>query len=1001
MADKYYRLVCFVVDICADVLRKYFVKLAKTDAGNTYTSVLAYLIQRQGDVKLLLQQKKIRQDQYNLMYPSNGNADENQWDITLIVTYIVVLFPIHETRAVSVIRDIRNELQHHPNTKNISDDEFDNYWEGLENASMHIVNTCTVNPKDKAAFQDKISKAKCNNLPNIGDCLRSWYEERIKQMESTINEMGSTIKQMESTTKETNCILRKVTVKKPGPSGDKNKRFKVVDGILAKLQKEFELSMKDFPDDFNAPNEVSGIRAILRDCHHVVVTGCNNSRYFETALAAIKGMDYNYKRSVAMDTSSDWRHIDPEDVDLVLCRDPFGGISYNESKAKAMDDIFKSMLHSTKRDNGDKALDIVIVTDLKILEECKMHHDHEILEEVVKVFTKTSSAQPADLTIGCGDQNLYVQQSLVSVYRNLEVMTKNFLSEYQVFSLQVDANVFKIAKEKFKTGKAVVLTGPKKCGKTSVAVKLASAYESSQCLLLKKPNDVNYIDLTNICLVIIDEFAGKYRYEKNDVYKWYNMFDHLYRAVMAGNFNMVITCEKGKLEKCINEIGRHAILDHVVDVPLQTIVVKSEVTERLEYGHVSGQLVTTDHSIGTISNITQSKNYTPQLTVVPSQLPNLLSSHNTMIPVSTGNTSLRDTTQTEGLEYSHVFGQLLDTNPSLDTISNTAQSKNYTTPLSVIPSQEPILRLISTENTSLQGIQNSMQLKRGLQSDLLTETIDLSVKRSRSMSSDVWSVEEKSEINIKINGDSGDCWIHGSCILPSGEILLTDYKNKKLKKHDNMYKVISVCDLPGFPQDVCYVGDNKAVVSQLRKLHFVDTKYSMILIRSIDTDHNCHGLACHGDQMYVRDIFGSVYSYSTDGIKHQMIYSFRTVFLYMNITVSNDGSKLYLPDQNKLVTIDNNGNRLFTLNNLDIDIPCGVCVDDQGYVYVNGRNGNILQISEDGRTTLQVITNVSGLTDKCTYTLTYDWKNKALIEAGLSNTIIVLKLKNQWKTQAR
>jgi hypothetical protein len=69
----------------------------------------------------------------------------------------------------------------------------------------------------------------------------------------------------------------------------------------------------------------------------------------------------------------------------------------------------------------------------------------------------------------------------------------------------------------------------------------------------------------------------------------------------------------------------------------------------LEYGHVSGQLVTTDLSIGPISNITQSKNYTPQLTVVPSQLPNLLSSHNTMIPVSTGNTSLGDTTQTEGL----------------------------------------------------------------------------------------------------------------------------------------------------------------------------------------------------------------------------------------------------------------------------------------------------------------------------------------------------------------
>ncbi|XP_060558532.1 uncharacterized protein LOC132718814 isoform X2 [Ruditapes philippinarum] len=991
MADKYYRLVCFVVDICADVLRKYFVKLAKTDAGNTYTSVDAYLSHRKRDVMQLFNNKKLRRDQYDLLYPVNGTADENQWDVSILLTLISELFvtrlqPLVIVALKTEIRGIRNELQHHPNTGNISDDDFDDYWGRLDD-SVRLIAKNALDPNDQASLLEKINQIKCNHLPNLSDCFRIWHAETSKLLLNVMNEV-------QANAEETTSILRQVTVQKPGPSGDKDKRIKVADDILTRLQAGFESTMKELSDDFNPPSEMTDIRAKLRNSHHVVVTGCNNSRYFETALASVKGMDYNYKRSVEMHTSSDWRHIDPTDVDLVLCRDPFGGFSYDESKAKAMDDIFKSMMHSTKRNNGDKALDIVIVTDLKILEECKLHHDHEILEEVVKVFTKTSSAQPADLTIGCGGQNIYVQQSLVSVYRNLEVMTKNFLSEYQVFSLQVNAKVFKTAKEKFKTGKAVVLTGPKKCGKTSVAVALASAYESSQCLLLKKPNDVNYIDLTNICLVIIDEFAGKYRYEENDVYKWYNMFDHLYRAVIAGNFNMVLTCEKGKLEKCINEIGRHAILDHVVDVPLQRIVVKSEVTERLEYGHVSGQLVTTDLSIGPISNITQSKNYTPQLTVVPSQLPNLLSSHSTMIPVSTGNTSL------QGLEYGHVFGQS-KTNHSIGTISNTTQSYNYAPPLPVVPSQGPIWLPISTENASLlgraqrEGIQNSMQLKRGLQSELPTETTDLSVKRSRSMSSDVWLVEEKREINIKINGESKDCWIHGSCILPSGEILLADYNNKKLKKLDSMYNVKCVCDLPYKPNDVCYVGDNVAVVSLLgKKLQFVDTKHSMILIRYIDTDHSCIGLACHGDQMYVRDINGSVYSYSTNGIKQQMIYSPRKYSsLYNNITVSNDGSKLYLPCKNEIVTIENNGKHLFTLNIEDIYVSCGVCVDDQGYVYVNGKNGNFLQISEDGRIILQVITNLSYMADAYNPTLTFDRKNKVLISAGWSNKIEVLKLR--------
>jgi hypothetical protein len=98
---------------------------------------------------------------------------------------------------------------------------------------------------------------------------------------------------------------------------------------------------------------------------------------------------------------------------------------------------------------------------------------------------------------------------------------------------------------------------------------------------------------------------------------------------------------------------------------------------------------------------------------------------------------------------------------------------------------------------------------------------------------------EKSKINIWINADSQDCFIKGNCILLSGEILLTDHFNKRLKKLDNMYKVISVCDLPGKPRDVCYVGDNVAVVSQWKKLQFVDTKHSMTLIRTIDTDHAC------------------------------------------------------------------------------------------------------------------------------------------------------------------
>ncbi|XP_053391879.1 uncharacterized protein LOC128554620 isoform X1 [Mercenaria mercenaria] len=544
MADKYYRLVCFVVNICPEPLREFFIKLANKDAGSSYTTVDAYLAHRHPDVMQLKRKKRIREDQYDLLYPGHGTANVDQWDVTLLVTLITEMFetsiqPLDIFLMKNEIRGIRNELQHLPNTSNMTDKEFDDYWRRLDTATIAIAKQVFSAGREEL-FRKKIENAKSNNLPNLGDTLRQWYEETIKQMQSKLDDI-------ESNTKETTSVLRQVTVQKPGPSGDKNKRIKTADGILAKLQASFETTMNELPEDFNAPSEVADIRTKLRNNHYVVVTGSYNRLYFETALAAIKGMGYNYKRSVEMHESSDWRHIDPEDVDFVLCRNPFGSFSYDENKAKAMADIFNSMMHTTKGDEN-KTLDLVIVTDLTILTECKQYHDHDILEEIVKVFDDTSESRPADLTLGCRNQNM--TSNCFPVANNLGVLTSNFLKQYSISSSQENESVIKEARDKFKAKKAIVLTGPRKCGKTSVAVALASSYQPSQCSLLTKPSDFLKIDFQNICLIIIDEFAGKYCYDEKTIYNWLSMFDHLYNAITAGQMNVIITCEKSKLDKC-------------------------------------------------------------------------------------------------------------------------------------------------------------------------------------------------------------------------------------------------------------------------------------------------------------------------------------------------------------------------------------------------------------------------------------------------------------------
>ncbi|XP_045181235.2 uncharacterized protein LOC123540347 [Mercenaria mercenaria] len=800
MGDKYFRLVCFVVNICPEPLRELFIKLAKDDAGTSYTDIDAYLSQKHRDVIKLKRKRKIRDDQYDLLYPSHGIADVNQWDVSLLITLITEMFDAShkpmQTYLINEIRGIRNQLQHLPNTSSMSDEDFDMYWGRLDTATMTLAKEM-FNATREAEFRQKICDAKTGHLPDLGDALRIWYEEKIRQIADTIQEMKIKLDEVGSNTREATSILRKVIVEKPGPAGDKNKRIKTADSILMKLQASFEATIKELPDTFNAPSEVADIRTKLRDNHCVIVTGSDNSRYFETTLAAIKGMNHNHKRSVEMNKSSVWRHIDPEDVDLVLCRNPFGNFSYDENKAKSMADIFNSMMHTTKGDGG-KSLDIIMITDSKILAECKQFHDHDILEDVVKVFDDTSETHPVDLTPECRNQDVHSTCSAVN--NNLKVMTSNFLKQYRISSGQVDEEILRKTRVKFRANKAIALTGPKKCGKTSVAVATASSYDPSQCILLTEPNDFKTIDLKNTCLVIIDEFAGKYCYDEKDVYKWYSMFDHLYNAITAGQMNVIITCEKSKLDKSCDEVSPHPLLEHRVSMPEPTIAIKQEIHQNTE----------------------------------------------------------------------------LDTGP----LSQIQEHQRETHNQASIPSAQ---RLTGTH---------------------------------------VWSDKDRYKSIIRVNGERYRCVVEGCCLLPSGEILLADSGNDRLKKLDARYQVISVCDMPAYPNDVCYIGNNTAVVALTsNKLQFVDIMGGITLTKFVNTDHSCMGLAYRNNQLYVVGD-SSVYIYSKDGKKESILYTHQSRYTsFQNIALSDDGSLIYISNiKNELVTINSSGKHLYTFTDSELDV---------------------------------------------------------------------------------
>lgn len=178
-----------------------------------------------------------------------------------------------------------------------------------------------------------------------------------------------------------------------------DKRIQILLGTL--FAGRFQSSMQtELPDNFIPPAEVADIRARLRDKHRVVVTGNEKSRYIETTFFVIKSLKYNLARCVEMSDASDWCHIDPDETDLVLIRDPFGTHAYDENKTQSMLDIFDSLLHAVIPKGDKKILDLIIVTESSCLWEVKALKEHDLLEDVVKLFDTTSESQPADLTRG-------------------------------------------------------------------------------------------------------------------------------------------------------------------------------------------------------------------------------------------------------------------------------------------------------------------------------------------------------------------------------------------------------------------------------------------------------------------------------------------------------------------------------------------------------------------------------------------------------------------------
>ncbi|WAR01284.1 TRI33-like protein, partial [Mya arenaria] len=218
----------------------------------------------------------------------------------------------------------------------------------------------------------------------------------------------------------------------------------------------------------------------------------------------------------------------------------------------------------------------------------------------------------------------------------------------------------------------------------------------------------------------------------------------------------------------------------------------------------------------------------------------------------------------------------------------------------------------------------------------------------------------------KLKTDKENCIIAGITELPGGEIVLVDNTNCKAKVLDSKFKVIAHCDLPQLPQDICHIsGQEVAVTVDCRggnvtqKVLFLTVSADTIkMTRMFTVDHDCFSISHHGGQLYVGSLT-ALYLYTTAGRLVKKIHEDTSKDTTVNqFAFSTDGRKIFNPasDHNLLVTMDNQGNILATLQDPDFNWPCCVHVSESGHVFVCSYDSHtVVQVDQEGRKKLATL----------------------------------------------
>ena len=273
---------------------------------------------------------------------------------------------------------------------------------------------------------------------------------------------------------------------------------------------------------------------------------------------------------------------------------------------------------------------------------------------------------------------------------------------------------------------------------------------------------------------------------------------------------------------------------------------------------------------------------------------------------------------------------------------------------------------------------------------------------------DEMSVTARNQVNVKVQSDDFNAHITGSAFLTSGQLILCDWYNNKLKLLDENLQMKESIDVPGDPWDVAPVNQHQVIVTfpGRQYLQFIQVTPSLALGHTVDLEMECRGVTVSRESIYI--LFsvsgeGKIGIYDLTGKRKRIIDQYNgkdgkvlNEYPYY-IAVSND-EKIFVSGRDvkssttTVYCLESSGNVLYTVSNPLLQECMGISVDENENLLVCDRDRyKVFLITNDGKEVREFLTEKDGLSYP--RTVSFRRSDGTLVVGGWHNSIRVFTLK--------